>query len=397
MYEIKIKSGDSLLIEDTKDYEKILKVLSEFGYEKWLDSERFSLKVPQGIIGQIRFGRKRLEIVPSIKYLTVSDYLKLSFYIDDFDLEDTGLDYIEDPLLPNALVERFFETLKKLSSEGIPPKYVSKKKYMNYFAGNVNLTESYVRNLIGREPYVYTEIEELSTEHEVVEVIKQAYEYVIGYDRRYFDGSLTALLSNVKNKNFLKSEIERIDSSFGSNERTLMTAFELAKKILLNLSFVGGEGEGSPNILLNANDIFEKFVRGLLQSHLNNYSVRRPLKKKVTESDKNGKILESRPDVLIAEPPFLTVLDVKNKNFDEYFANQDFYQIYTYCKIYGASKGILVYPSMFQTETIKVIPIFENNLNLYAVSINITGRNRRERLKRYEKFVREIKRIVDFI
>lgn len=396
MYEIKIKSGDSLLIEDTKDYEKILKVLSEFGYEKWLDSERFSLKVPQGIIGQIRFGRKRLEIVPSIKYLTVSDYLKLSFYIDDFDLEDTGLDYIEDPSLPNALVERFFEMLKKLSAEGIPPRYISTKKYIDYFAGKVNLTESYVRSLTGREPYIYTEIEELSIEYEIVEIIKQAYKYVIGYDRRYFDGSLSALLSNVKNKNFLKGEIERIDFGFGSHERTLMIAFESAKKILLNLSFVGGEGEGSPNMLLNANDIFEKFVRGLLQGYLNNYSVRRPLKKSVTEPDKYGKILESRPDVLIAEPPFLTVLDVKNKNFDEYFANQDFYQIYTYCKIYGAKKGILVYPSASATETIKVIPIFEKKMNLYAVSINVKGRNRTERLRQYEHFAKEIKKIIDF-
>lgn len=116
-----------------------------------------------------------------------------------------------------------------------------------------------------------------------------------------------------------------------------------------NLSGVGGSATGF-TFLINYNDLFEEFVRKIVDKSLSSKVEKTRFGFTENTLDRSDKG-EIEPDVIIdlkniSERGYetLCVIDAKNKVGSSVTTNSDIYQIYTYSQMLNSKFNILVYP-----------------------------------------------------
>ncbi|HIP36859.1 MAG TPA: hypothetical protein EYG85_08395 [Crocinitomix sp.] len=388
-----VKTGLSVVLP-TDFLNDIQKELKELGYSHWIKGDNL-LKISQGYIGEICGNDYKVLITPSIHYLTTKDYLRLVAYESNLFYDGDDLDFVQSDNLGIYIINLFLEYTHQLIQEGIPYKYVDKVKYNNFFTGNINIEETYMRYMLNTKPVVKTVAQELSINYFTVIVLHQAYNRILQRFKNKKNPYIDRAFSRVEKKEYSKNEIIIKKVFFHKNETTLSNAYTFAKLIINNMNISRGEEHLTSSILIDSNSVFEKFVFKLFRNFL-------PDEPFVYHDRQRGIAFSEDIEKVRIEPDILhkgiktTVLDVKNKNFDKNYSNSDFYQIYTYCKAYSSTLGILIYPSVEETKSYKILTSFDSSITLYAISLNIKDMKVKDRLNAYQDFLKNIMEIIDF-
>lgn len=388
-----VKTGLSVVLP-TDFLNDIQKELKELGCSHWIKEDNL-LKISQGYIGEICGNEYKILITPNIHYLTTKDYLRLVAYESNLFYDGNDLDFVQSDNLGIYIIDLFLEYMHQLIQEGIPYKYIDKVKYNNFFTGNINIEETYMRYMLNTKPVVKTVAQELSINYFTIVVLWQAYNKVLQRFKNKKNPYIDRAFLQLEKKEYSKNEINTKKVFFHKNETTLSNAYTFAKLIINNINISHGAEHLTSSILINSNSVFEKFIFKLFRNYL-------PDEPFVYHDRQLGIAFSEDIEKVRIEPDILhkgiktTVLDVKNKNFDKNYSNSDFYQIYTYCKAYNSSLGILIYPSVEETKSFKILTSFDSNITLYAISLNIKDMEVADRLNAYQEFLSNIMEIINF-
>jgi 5-methylcytosine-specific restriction endonuclease McrBC regulatory subunit McrC len=393
MTKIEVKTGLSVVLP-TDFLNDIQKELKELGCSHWVKEDNL-LKISQGYIGEICGNDYKVLITPSIHYLSTKDYLRLVAYESSLFYDGNDLDFMQSDNLGIYIIDLFLEYIHQLIQEGIPYKYINKVKYNNFFTGNINIEETYMRYMLNTKPVVKTVAQELSINYFTIVVVWQAYNKILQRFKDKKNPYIDRAFLKLEKKEYSKTEINTKKVFFHKNEATLSKAYTFAKLIINNMNISRGEEQLTSSILIDSNSVFEKFVFKLFRNSL-------PDEPFVYHDRQLGIAFSENVEKVYIEPDILhkgiktTILDVKNKNFDKHYSNSDFYQIYTYCRAYKSTLGILIYPSVEETKSYKILTRFDSDITLYAVSLNIKDMKLKDRLNAYQSFIKHIMEIIDF-
>lgn len=388
---ISISTGSSVCIAN--NYIKELQIiLKNFNLEHFLEEN--ILNIPQGYIGFLTINDLEIEILPSIKYLSPIDYIRLldsQNIIDDDSNSMIGASINENL---DYIAKKFNDLLIQLCNIGLPKKYIKTVKYDRYISGNIKIPDSYIRYRLNQEPTFKISKNDLSRNNSVNRIIKQAYLKLKNLNlipkNTTFERAF-AYISEMTHADIINCD----NTSFAKHEKILLATYEFAKLIIKNISFSTGYNKGNINILINSNDLYEKYLFDVLNKYVDNIHFEYHKNKKIALYYQETEIVTSIPDIVYKglNP---AIIDAKNKNFEKFFNTQDFYQLYTYCSLFNTSIGCLVYPTKNETCLKKVITPLNNNLNLYAIGLPIGCTNRQEQTNAIKDFCDNVTSILSF-
>ncbi len=393
MNELQLKTGDSVILSNDI-LNDIKHTLENLGHLHWIKDNEL-LKISQGYIGQIFGENNSLVISPSISYLSTLDYLKLVTPDSDLLQDGDNFEFIEDNKISMFIIEKYMNLLHKLIKEGIPRKYIDSSQYSNYFSGNVDIPETYSRVLMEQKPFVKSNIQTLSINYFVVVILWQAYDKIIKEYPSLKNPFIEKVFFYVNKMKFSNLQIKNFRTYFHKNEALLADSYTFAKLILNDMNVLAGSDMLKTSLLINSNIIFEEFISKLFSTLLPNESFVYHDGQKAIAQTISKKLVSIEPDILYKGLETI-ILDVKNKDYNKMFSNNDFFQIYTYCKAYKSKTGVLIYPANQASESIKVLTTFDEDITLYAISIDITKKSNNERMKSYEDFIDNIRDIIYF-
>ncbi|MFW6026846.1 MAG: 5-methylcytosine restriction system specificity protein McrC [Candidatus Woesearchaeota archaeon] len=382
---IKISSPNTVYIDD-KDLNQVRELLKKFDLIETLDKNQWN--IPQGIIGQLITDNVKIVIQPKIYYLNINDYLRLitsenEVKSDSFGTQDLG----STQELSELIITSFLTILKKLSKEGIPIQYKKIKTYKDYFIGNVNISDTFLRYCLNQKPIVKTQVENLDIDFFEARVIKSAYNKILSISKKYRNPLITATLSNIRP---LNHKIENTSSVLRENKRnkTLIKAYHLAIFILNNLDTTRVGNNYSISFLFNGNKLFENFVTNLILSYFSRddffsqYEITAALNLNTNSS------IKIRPDIYLKSPKPI-ILDVKNKNYDDAIANEDYHQMVSYMNAFDTNTSALIYP-YHKNYSKQIYKIYSDSKSrIYKIPIDIRNRQ-------YQTFLDSISEIIQF-
>jgi len=393
MNELTIKTGSHILLP-----EKILKdiqpTLKDLNLSHWI-KENNILEISQGYVGQC-FGEKyQFTITPAINYLSTMDYIKLINPNNELLSEGNSYEFIENNQTSSFIIEKYIKLLSNLIKEGIPQKYIDTTKYSNFFSGNVDIVETYSRMIKQEKPFVKSNKQQLTINYFVIIILWQSYDKIIKAYPNFKNPYIEKIFFYVEKKKFSTFQINNFTTYFHRNESLLENCYIFAKIIINNMDIIGGNDILKSSLILNSNIIFEEFIAKLFNTLLPNEPFNYHEGKKTIANTELKNIVSIEPDIIYKGLNTI-ILDVKNKNYEKSFSNNDFFQLYTYCKAYNSKIGILIYPSNLQSESIKVLTKFDDKITFYAISIDITKKNYQERIKSYHDFIQNIQEVINF-
>lgn len=164
----------------------------------------------------------------------------------------------------------------------------------------------------------------------------------------------------------------------------------------MKLSFSNGQLKGY-SFLHNSNDLFEEFVRKIVQQVSNINAVKWDIPKSYASISYHDKTSEKKycPDIVVGYDPSRetahVVLDVKNKHFNpecgnisDLISSPDMYQILFYCRKLKCALGGLIYPSGQSFSPVSVVVNDEKDLRLvlFSLNMNLPLPKRMEKLKK---------------
>lgn len=208
----------------------------------------------------------------------------------------------------------------------------------HYLKGQMKLLPTLINRSLGKTEII-CQFHHLSMESPINRIIKYTYDFIrllVPSSCQLMFFEVEQLLSDVDISGFQPNEIEHI------NWTPLTMPFQpiiyFCNFLLNNLAPTLKEGtEAFPSFCFNAWDIFEKFIRCVLQRHIKeNLSIIKRERK-----IRNRSIV---PDILgydIIYNEYLLVADVKYKT---YHASSDYHQMSTYLRELQLQQGVLIYP-----------------------------------------------------
>lgn len=380
---IKTTSSSSIYIYDD-DLVEVINTLKKFNLHKTVIDNQWN--IPTGIIGQIITNNLKIIISPPIPYLETIDYLKLLITEDNIHNDKDsyyGLDNNEN--LSKFLIENFLFELKLLIKDGIPKKYKNKSIDTNYFIGSVDFTKTHLKYSLGIKPIVSTTIEELNNDYFHTKVIKSAYEKIIKMSAKYKNSSITNALYGINNTPVKRVSSKESKIQLNRNNKSFVKAFKLAVLVLNDMNTAHKQDDYNISLLVNANKIFEDFVYNLLSVYFPKDNFEKQFSSVAAKSNK--KELISRPDIIFRGSHDV-IMDVKNKNFDKSITSENFHQMISYKKTFCLKTSILIYPYFTDADEEMYKITNDDDLKLYAISIDIKNRNYIPFLERIEKILR---------
>lgn len=388
---ISISTGSSICIANNYINE-LQNILKNFKLEHFLDGN--ILNIPQGYIGFLAINDLEIEIQPSVKYLSSMDYIRLldsQNIIDDDSNSMVGTNINENF---DYIAKKFNYLLIQLCNIGLPKKYIKTIKYDRYISGNIEILDSYIRYCLNQEPTFKILKNDLSRNNSVNRIIKQAYLKLKKINLITKNATFERIFANISE--ITHADIINCDNiSFAKHEKILLATYEFAKLIIKNISFTSGYNKGNINILINSNDLYEKYLFDVLNKYVDNIHFEYHKNKKIALYYQETGIITSIPDIVYKglNP---AIIDAKNKNIEKFFNTQDFYQLYTYCSLFGTSIGCLIYPTKDKTCLKKVITPLNSNLNLYAIGIPIGCANKQDKVKAIKDFCDNVTSVLSF-
>lgn len=387
---IKTSSPNTVYI-DNKDVNQVRELLKKFNLIETLYENQWN--IPNGIIGQLITDNIKIVIEPKISYLHVNDYLKLIISEDEVRSDSFGtqdLDVTQE--LSKFIITSFMRKLKKLSKEGIPRQYKKIKTYKDYIVGNVNMSDTFLRYYLNQKPMVKTQVENLDINFFEARVIKSAYNKILSISKKYRDSCITKAFFNIRSL-YNKNDCNKINNTSvylkqNKRNKTLIEAYHLAVFILNNFNITHVGNSYSISFLFNSDKVFEKFVTNLVLSSFPKEEFYSQYRTTAAFNLNTNNSIEIIPDMLLKSPKPI-VLDVKNKNYENAIANEDYHQMISYMNAFKANTSVLIYPyyEIYDKEIYKICS--DPKIRIYKVPIDIRNR-------KYQPFLDNISEIIQF-
>lgn len=364
---IKIHSGSQFLIPN--EYQQpVGEILAK--HRMHLESGYWN--IPNGYIGYINTPGFSLEVVPNISYMTTLDYIRMLDGFDFVDISQKGSITLEGKELgeqcTNLILKSFDLELRKLMKHGLSRKYIPVDLRSDYMFGQVDALNSQINiKLKDRHP-IQTSIEQLSLSFPEMIEIRDAYlKYKFLAKNKIWE--FEKIIRFISGRKTI-AKLQHVQF------RNMNRCYELAYFINNN---IGGLNFGSDlgfSILINSNDVFEKYFARVVRRLYPNEVVE--IQKEMTAAyleDHEGpdSSITVKPDILIRQPKTI-ILDSKNKNF---FAslnvgNSDYHQMISYMDAFNAKASVLVYPVVEDASPLKYrVSYNENNKVIIKMPINI--------------------------
>lgn len=349
-----------------------------------------SIQFGQYMIGSVVIGNTQIEIKPRNRAFTLGNYFEMMLYVhtDKFNFSRTSGYQNTNGFGLNLITTEFLDKCKRLINFGITGSYVTESHQGNIITGEINL-DYFSRVEI---PYAGVCIKDDQYLLDVVpnQVLKAALEKLaLSLRSPAIRGEISLLLKYFSNVSPLYTglnECRRICNSFYSANPYYPIALEFAFKILTEIKVKYGSGGISWNaFIFNSNDIFEKYVRKVLNEGLKVGATKWQEPKQIASLEVGSKrgLKSYSPDILVGYNPSLetamAVLDAKNKKFNlnerdisDVLDSADMYQLIFYCDRLHTKLGGLIYPSMSSDDPVKVIVEGNNDYRLMLFSINFS-------------------------
>lgn len=380
---IKTTSSSSIYISDD-DLVEITNTLKKFNLHKTVVDNQWN--IPTGIVGQIITNNLKIIVNPKIPYLETIDYLRLLIEDDNISNDkDSNYGFDDNENLSKFLIENFLFELKKFIKDGIPKIYKNKSIDTNYFIGNVDFTKTHLRYSLGIKPIVSTIIEELNNDYFNTRVIKSAYEKIIKMSAKYKSPSITNALYGINNTPVKRVSSKEYKIQHNRNNTSFLKTFKLAVLVLNDMNTAHKQDDYNISLLVNANKIFEDFVYNLLSVNFPKDNFEKQFSSVAAKSNK--KELISRPDIIFRGSHDV-IMDVKNKNFDKSITSENFHQMMSYKKTFCLKTSVLIYPYFKDADEEMYKITNDDNLKIYAISIDIKNGNYIPFLEQIEKILR---------
>lgn len=272
------------------------------------------------------------------------------------DGELAALDTQRHDLL-ELLIGLFANRLLAAVRRGLPRRYVAHEEDLRLLRGRLDVKRQ-TTHLAVRPDRLACRFDELSENTPLNRVLKAAVARLAGLARRPANLRLLAELASRFEAVAVSPDPLREPVRLDRTNDDFHTLHRLARLFLQRdwQSTAGGRAEGFA-LLFPMNDLFEKFIGRRLQHVLGAGRVdlqgRRYLRYLVVDEDggkdKNKKLFQLRPDVVIEAPGGAIVLDTKWKHLDgrddkRGVAPADVYQLLTYATAWKAKRLILLYP-----------------------------------------------------
>ena len=376
---ITVKSNTTFLVPDEHQND-VSKELLAYGYK--LESGIW--EIPNGIVGVISTKNFRLEITPSIEYLSFYDYfnlLKLNFNskLND-NLRFTPENITND--LADSILCSFREELIKLTIEGIPRKYKVHEERASFFKGNTDVVQTMINIELSSNPPIVNRIENLSFDYPEMIAINKAYKKynkITGKKIHEFERISKYISKSVASDEYLDH------ISF----KKLEYCYDLSYMILKNINGISTGEKNNLSLLINSNSIFETFVIKAIKSIFTDQPFKEKESLKVAQTENLSSSVYIEPDMMYMGP-LKVVLDMKNKNYFKGINSSDFHQMISYMRAFDANTALLIYPVIsdhYDHEILNVINSEDKKIIRYPLNIRkISTEEIRNKLIRYITF-----------
>lgn len=381
--QINTVSNTSIYIEN-EYIDDLWKLLKKFNQQKTLVNNIWN--IPTGAIGQINLNKLQININPNVCYLNNYDYLRLINQTGPDEKEEGYLGLDKGLTTEELILGSFHNNLIKLAKNGFPRTYNHLNTTSNYFKGLVDVPKSYQSYLLKEKEFVHTKTDNLEINNFYAIVIKAAYEKICLINKKYKKPFITSSLSVIKKQIFKRVNSDHYIQAKHQYNKQFLETFELACIIINDLNSLKADGNYSTSLLLNSNIIFEDFISDFLIKKFPRE--RFSLQQQNVSATYNEKEIISKPDILYLGPKKV-IIDVKNKNFDKAITSENYHQMISYMNSFDIQTAILIYPYNRESDEKLFTIKSDDNLKLYALSIDIKSRN-------FEPFVTQLSSILQY-
>ena len=355
------------------------------------------------IIGEIQLKNKLFRITPRHEALNLSHYFEMLLFINKIKTQKivSSSNKLKQGFGIQALVENYITICEDLTKYGITGTFQTEKTNSFKPSGKLIISD-YNKKLIPIKG-LNTEIDTYNLNNKANQIIKSALIKIKNYKflNQEYSYRLSSIISNFENINEyvcsydnLKKDID----SFYSTNKYYPLSLEYAAKILLDYK-LGYDTEGGTQwnaFLENSNDIFEKYVRTILERDLNCKVTKWSKPVEFAQLKYNSQIgfKSYAPDIIIdyLDGVARAVFDVKNKNFSpknnnlsETVSVADIYQMVFYAQQLNCSVCGLIYPASENFEPIK-LELKGSDIQFFLISIDMS----RELFERNKNLIQKI-------
>lgn len=352
------------------------------------------------IVGSIQLDNINIVINPRHSY-TIKDIFEMKTFLDtekyDF-AQFSSLGFEKNNSFGiEFLIKNFILYLKKLLEFGLTGNYISEKNYSFNIKGRIILEKYHkpLNSIFG----IFQETEYYSKDIKQNQVLKLALNKIkqgILRDNFLLEAEIDELLcffSDISFQTLAEDDLtSELIHSFYSANSYYPIVLEYALNILNNVTLNYDCGNYTfKAFLLNSNNLFEDYVRKVLEISLDESVKKWSQPKKFTKFYYGMNEFEKSysPDILIdyneEEYTVRAIFDVKNKeiltqeNID--ISNPDIYQIYFYCTQLSCSTGGLIYPTKYYAPPLLINLPYKEKLKCFIIfldmDIDIEERNKK--------------------
>jgi 5-methylcytosine-specific restriction enzyme subunit McrC len=345
-------------------------------------------------VGIIKLDDLIIEIRSRNEAITMNTIFEMYWFVNngqtEFRMETTGFD-LNNSFELTSVTDFFYKICSRLLQIGLTGSFNKYKDFSQIIRGNIVFEEYLKKEIPIRGLSIITE--EYSINCLANQLIKAAISKLIQSEIKEENiiklNSLLREFAYVDDLHFTQSDLDKIEiliKTFYSSNPYYPIVIETSLKILrdLKISYNNGNLEWYM-FLVNSNDLFEKYVRKMLQIGMEEDVIKwkEPKKYATIVSEQGVGYKAFSPDIIIdyneTYDQGRVVLDVKNKKFNpssqnisELVSPADLYQILFYCRQLKTNAGGIIYPTNSDFEPIKIEINDENDPLLYLFSINMT-------------------------
>lgn len=340
-------------------------------------------------IGYIVLRKHVIHIHSKIPRLSFINMMRYSMDLLDLESNEISILYESETNYYDLLVEFLVHMINLLLQRGLYKSYIRIEDNLGYLRGKILFKQNLVENY-GVPHKLFCSFDDLTSDVLENRIIKYTLSYLLqcNYFNKRTESSLSLCYRRLDDIGLQPIH----DISFSAIEYTPLTIqykpiLTLCKIFLEDTSLnIKSLGEKSGlSFLIDMNKVFENFVANLLVQHL---GINNVITQKVEYPEVSDHRLRVVTDIQILKngKPLL-ILDTKYSTIEGSTpALSNISQMSLYSLTTGVNKCVLIYAGQRKTDTF----FLKSNLNLYALSIDVSAENYEEFSFNCNKFINEI-------
>jgi 5-methylcytosine-specific restriction enzyme subunit McrC len=343
-----IKEYDTIERPIDKLTKETVESLSKYLDFTFVNSNEYIITA-RSYIGVIKLRRDFiLHILPKIELNNL--FMMLNYVYDIPIIIDEEVSLQESNQLIKFLIRIFIDKVQDLIKKNYRKSYVTIQENRMTAKGRVLIYENFKANRFHLEK-IFCEFDDYTDDILINRVIKYTIYILFNLDDGEFSRKLRYIFSLFKNVTLKNISVEDVDSIRYSRLNEVYKPVHLLCRLFIQNIFVSHKvGEQRMfSFLLDMNQLFEKFVRGIF----NKFSMYRilsyPRQKYLDETD----LVKIIPDIrfskgsqvyLVTDCKYKKMKKLEDDSNNAQIINSDIYQMLAYMVGYQQDKGLLIYP-----------------------------------------------------